>query len=125
MTSLCNNAPVLLNNKAVMEEVLIPNTSVISIGSCSFRFDYREGVFSPLREENHTPREVSSHSHRKQWKWCSSFVSCFIQKATKSPKTPASAKKGKENSATPKVHIHTIHLTSMIGASLSESHTNV
>lgn len=35
-----------------MEEVLILNKGVLGIGNCLFRFDYHEGVISPLREGN-------------------------------------------------------------------------
>ena len=35
-----------------MEEALIWNKGVLSIGNCLFRFDYHEGIISPLREGN-------------------------------------------------------------------------
>ena len=52
MTSLCKNAPVFLNEVPVMEEVMILNKGVLGIGSCVFRFEYHEGIISPLREGN-------------------------------------------------------------------------
>ena len=52
VTSLCKNAPVLLNEEPVIEEVMISNKGVLGIGNCLFRFDYHEGVISPLREGN-------------------------------------------------------------------------
>ncbi len=61
VTSLCSTAPVHLDSEAVMKETLILNNTVLTVGSCNFRFVYRDGVFSPLREDNgaRTPQIVS------------------------------------------------------------------
>jgi len=60
-TSLCENAPILLNSAPVLEEKLVRSEEFLSIGTCTFRIQYYSGFSpSPLREGNllTTPREV-------------------------------------------------------------------
>ena len=53
VSSLVAAVPVNLNGTDVLKETLVANKSVVSVGSCNFRFDYRDGfVTSPLQEEN-------------------------------------------------------------------------
>ena len=53
MTSLVPTAPVNLNRSEVLKETYIAHNGVISVGSCNFRFVYRDGFqTSPLQEDN-------------------------------------------------------------------------
>lgn len=53
VSSLVPTAPVSLNGSEVLKETLIAHNEVISVGSCNFRFVYRDGYqTSPLQEEN-------------------------------------------------------------------------
>lgn len=52
MTSLVPNAPVKLNDVAVVKgNAAIPNSAIMRVGSCSFRFDY---INTPLQVTNGT-----------------------------------------------------------------------
>ena len=63
MSSLVPNAPVKLNNVDVHgDKALISDQEILTIGSCSFRFEYMQG--SPLQETNGstvTPSKVGLH----------------------------------------------------------------
>ena len=112
-TSLCGNAPILLNSVPVLEEKLVRSKEILSIGTCTFRIEYYSGFSpSPLREGNllTTPREVCGQHDDQLCVHCmcvvlsTVYVFILLQKAMKPPKTPrtpASVKKGKENTATP------------------------
>lgn len=112
-TSLCGNAPILLNSVPVLEEKLVRSKEILSIGTCTFRIEYYSGFSpSPLREGNllTTPREVCGQHEDQLCVHCmcvvlsTVYVFILLQKAMKPPKTPrtpASVKKGKENTATP------------------------
>ena len=53
MSSLVSTVPVILNGEQVMKETFVEDKSVITLGTCNFRFVYREGFqTSPLQEEN-------------------------------------------------------------------------
>lgn len=54
VTSLLSTAPVYVNDSEVKSEQLVKDKAILKIGTCSFKFVYAEGVFSPLREENGT-----------------------------------------------------------------------
>lgn len=60
--SLVPNAPVFLNNNPVLKEAVIDHHGIITVGTCSFRFDYYGGALpgTPLKEENgiSTPKQV-------------------------------------------------------------------
>lgn len=60
ISSLVPNAPVHLNDIPVDSDVLVNDRAILNIGTCSFKFQYEEGVFSPLRDENgtHSVKEV-------------------------------------------------------------------
>ena len=61
ITSLVANVPVFLNDAVVNDELLINDKAVLKIGTCSFKFQYADGIFSPLRDENgtHSAKKVS------------------------------------------------------------------
>lgn len=54
--------PVLLNDTVVKDELLVNDKAVLKIGTCSFKFQYADGIFSPLRDENgtHSAKKVSN-----------------------------------------------------------------
>ena len=53
MSSLVPNTPVKLNNVVVTsEKTPVPNQQVLTVGSCSFRFEYLKPSISPLQEAN-------------------------------------------------------------------------
>lgn len=85
--SLNEKNPVLLNKQSVNDKTFVPNKSVISIGSCNFRFEYHENILSPIKNEI-TPSKVRA----------------------KTGKSPRASMSGKENTITPKVS--PIHLIS-------------
>ena len=53
--SLSDQHPVLLDSMSVVQKTFVPQKGVLSIGNCSFRFDYYDGVLSPRREQG-TPQ---------------------------------------------------------------------
>lgn len=54
MSSLVPTVPVSLNGADVLKETPVADKSIISMGSCNFRFVYREDFMtSPLQESNH------------------------------------------------------------------------
>ena len=53
MSSLVPTVPVSLNGAEIAKETLITDKSIISVGTCNFRFIYRDGFLtSPLQESN-------------------------------------------------------------------------
>lgn len=64
VSSLVPTTPVKLNNVEVtVDNTPVPNEQVMTIGSCSFRFEYLKSSVSPLQETNtltvtHTPSKV-------------------------------------------------------------------
>ena len=79
-TSLCENAPILLNSAPVLEEKLVRSEEFLSIGTCTFRIEYYSGFSpSPLREGNllTTPREVHGWD-KDQLCMCVLHVCCSI-----------------------------------------------
>ena len=60
ISSLVPNVPVYINDSPVDSDVLVSDRAVLNIGTCSFKFQYEEGIFSPLRDENgtHSVKEV-------------------------------------------------------------------
>lgn len=52
ISNIDTSVSVYLDKKRVHQETLVPDKSLLSIGTCSFRFDYKEGILSPLREDN-------------------------------------------------------------------------
>ena len=53
MSSLVPTVPVNLDGVGISKETLVPNKGVISVGSCKFKFVYREGfATSPLLVSN-------------------------------------------------------------------------
>ena len=80
-TSLCGNAPILLNSVPVLEEKLVRSKEILSIGTCTFRIEYYSGFSpSPLREGNllTTPREVCGQ-HDDQYCVCTACVLFYLQ----------------------------------------------
>ena len=48
-----STVPVSLNGADVLKETCVADKSIISVGSCTFRFVYRDGfATSPLQESN-------------------------------------------------------------------------
>ena len=76
-TSLCGNAPILLNSVPVLEEKLVCSKEFLSIGTCTFRIEYYSGFSpSPLREGNllTTPREVCGQHEDQLCVYCMCVV---------------------------------------------------
>lgn len=98
MSSLVPNAPVRINNVTVAgDKTAIADLEVLTIGSCSFRFEYMKNV-SPLQENNGsivTPSKVSVVPVF----WSGESFLTFSKALSKSPKTPKQA--GKENGKSP------------------------
>lgn len=56
MSSLVATVPVSMDGRDVVTETEVSNKSVISVGSCKFRFVYHDGeVTAPLLENRANP----------------------------------------------------------------------
>lgn len=57
MTSLVSNAPVKLNDVDVKGDEAISNSAIMTVGTCTFRFDY---INSPLNSANGKGSDTTS-----------------------------------------------------------------
>lgn len=94
--------PVRLNGTDVLKETPVPDKSIITLGSCNFRFLYRDGFSSsPLLEVNKPSFNLTA---KVRITLSSSSIKCLFlllfQQRRKS--TGTRKRKEKENVATPK-----------------------
>ena len=67
VSSLLPNTPIKINDTAITNETLVSNMAIMTIGSCSFRFEYIKKSISPLQEPNgvdiHVPKKVNTEQY--------------------------------------------------------------
>ena len=97
-SSLIENAPVYLNGEAVRSEVLICNKDVLKVGTCSFRFEYNAGFEVPLQASRNTSQNtVGIKLFLSPLTLTLFYLQSDSSETPQKPKSPASAKRGKEN----------------------------